>query len=382
MRTLTLLGSTGSIGRNTLEVVRRHRDRIRVKGLAAGSNAALLAEQAAEFGAEHIYLKSGVADYLQAGGRGRVFSSSEGLEAFVEASDADILLAAASGTESLGPVVSAIRRGRRVAVANKEVLVAAGGLIMEELALNPSAELIPVDSEHSAIFQCLEGHDPDGIERIILTSSGGPLREIPEELFGRLTKQQVLDHPRWKMGPKITVDSATLMNKGLEVIEAAVLFGLPVESVDVLVHPEAVVHSMVEMRDGSILAQLGVTDMRLPIQYALSHPERWTVPPVLRYDFRSGPALSFTSPDARKFPCLGLAYAAGRQAGSAPCVLSAADEIAVGAYLEDRIGFMDIPRIIEKVLATHHHEDRPGLQDILRIHCWAAEETRRLCEVR
>ncbi|MCG3176207.1 MAG: 1-deoxy-D-xylulose 5-phosphate reductoisomerase [Candidatus Omnitrophica bacterium] len=380
MRTLTILGSTGSIGRNALEVVRAHRDRIRVKGLAAASNAALLAEQAREFGAESVYLKSGASDYLQAGGPGKVFSSAEGLDSFVEACDADILLAAASGTESLGPVVAAIRRGRRVAVANKEVLVAAGGLIVDELERHPSAELIPVDSEHSAIFQCLEGHDLDGVERILLTSSGGPLKDVPPELFGGLTKDQVLNHPRWKMGPKITVDSATLMNKGLEVIEAAVLFGLPVERVDVLVHPEAVVHSMVEMRDGSVLAQLGVTDMRLPIQYALSHPDRWTVPPVLRYDFRSGPALRFEAPDTRKFPCLQLAYAAARRSGSAPCVLSAADEVAVGAYLQDRIAFTDIPRVIERVLSSHRHEERPGLQDILRIHGWASEETRRLCE--
>lgn len=250
---------------------------------------------------------------------------------------------------------------------------------MEALKMNSKASLLPVDSEHSAIFQCLQGSGE--VEKLILTGSGGPLKDLSRDRFAGISKEVVINHPKWKMGKKISVDSATLMNKGLEMIEASWIFDMPIEKIEVLIHPEAVIHSMVEFRDGSVLAQLGVTDMRLPIQYALSYPERLNVASELKLDFRNIKELTFSQPDRAKFPCLDIALHAAKRSGSAPCVLSAADEVAVGAYLDDRIDFIQIPSIIEKVLANHRHVDNPGLKEIRSIHEWAAEETRRLCQM-
>jgi 1-deoxy-D-xylulose-5-phosphate reductoisomerase len=238
-----------------------------------------------------------------------------------------------------------------------------------------------VDSEHNAIFQCLEGAAPKEVRRLILTGSGGPLLGENGDFKG-ISKEKVVNHPKWKMGKKISVDSATLMNKGLEIIEASWLFGLPVEKIEVLIHPEAVVHSMVEFVDGSVLAQLGVTDMRLPIQHTLCYPERLAAPEDRRLDFTLASKLTFLQPDRRRFPCLDLAYEAARKSGSAPCVLSAADEVVVGAFLNDKIDFTEIPGIIEKVLSSHRHVADPGLDEIQSIHDWATEETRKLCKVR
>lgn len=379
-KTVTILGSTGSVGANTLDVIRRHPGRFRVAGLAAGKSAEELARQAGEFKPSAVYVRDGQGKLPEFPAGTRVFTGREGLEAFAAHAAADVLVAASSGTSALEPVLAALSRGRRVALANKEILVVAGALVTERLRRSPGAELIPVDSEHSAVFQCLQGADPSrGLRKIVLTGSGGPLREIPAERFERLPKELAVSHPKWKMGPKITVDSATLMNKGLEVIEASWLFGLPVDRIEVLIHPEAVIHSMVEFVDGSVLAQLGVTDMRLPIQYALGYPERLESPSTFSLDFATIASLSFSAPDRRKFPCLDLAYAAARQGGTAPCALSAADEIAVHAFLEDRIGFADIPRVIESVLSRHRVVPEPGLAEIRAVHDWAAQEAGKCC---
>ncbi|MGH7197382.1 MAG: 1-deoxy-D-xylulose-5-phosphate reductoisomerase [Candidatus Omnitrophota bacterium] len=383
-RSVTILGSTGSVGVNTLRVIREHPDAFEVRGLAAGSRAEALEEQVREFSPKGVYLKDPEAArrFTASNGRFRIFSEKEGLAAFSDAMDADILVAATTGSAALLPVLRALEKGRRVALANKEILVAAGGLVMAALKRNPQASLIPVDSEHNAVFQCLEGHSSENVERLILTGSGGPLREVPQEKFLGISKEAVINHPRWKMGRKISVDSATLMNKGLEIIEASWLFGFPIDKIDVLIHPEAVIHSMIELRDGSLLAQLGVTDMRLPIQHALSFPARLPASAGLRLDLAGLSQLTFFQPDRAKFPCLDLACGAARQSGSAPCVLSAADETAVDAYLNDKIRFVEIPRIIENVLSRHRHVADPGLEEIQSIHDWAVEETKKLCQAR
>ncbi len=383
MKTLTVLGSTGSIGLNTLQVVRENARLFRVTGLAAGSKSAELEKQILEFSPKAVYLRDEAAALQISGKFGRslkVFTEKEGLQAFSSFVNADILMAATAGTSALLPVMNALESGKQVALANKEILVIAGDLILAALASNKSASLIPVDSEHSAIFQCLRGSDAEFLDKIILTGSGGPLREVDASRFGALKKEDVINHPKWKMGKKISVDSATLMNKGLEMIEASLLFRLPVDKIEVLIHPEAVIHSMVEFVDGSVLAQLGVTDMKLPIQYALTYPGRAPVPSSRKLDFTEIAQMSFFKPDRKKFPCLDLAYAAARQSGSAPCVLSAADEAAVGAYLEDKIDFIQIPGIIEKVLSSHRTVDQPSLDDIRSIHDWATKETLRLCQ--
>ncbi len=384
MKTLTVLGSTGSIGKNTLEIVRRHAGEFRVAGLAAGRNIELLEEQIAEFKPRAVYLKdASAAQALAAKALPglKVFNGAETIDAFTAWLDSDVLVAGMNGTDALGPVLQALKNGKRVALANKEILVAAGNLVMAALKANPQSSMIPVDSEHSAIFQCLQGSQGAAAEKLILTSSGGPLREMDGDKFQHVTKEVVINHPKWKMGKKISVDSATLMNKGLEIVEASWLFDVPIDRVEVVIHPEAVIHSMVEFRDGSILAQLGVTDMKLPIQYALSYPDRLSVESSMRLDLAKLGSLHFSQPDRKKFPCLDLAYEAARRSGSAPCVLSAADEIAVEAYLQDKIRFVEIPRIIEKVLTHHTTIPNPGLADIHSTHRWATEETRRLCRL-
>jgi len=379
---LTILGSTGSVGLNTLEVVRRNPAAFEVVGLSAGSNVDLMEAQIREFRPEAVYLKDpqGAAMLRRRHPKLKVFSEHEKIHVFAAYLDADILMAASAGTSALLSVLDAVKKGKRVALANKEILVMAGSLVMRALKKSPNASLVPVDSEHSAIFQCLLGSHPSDVEKLILTGSGGPLREVARARFSRLSKEDVINHPKWKMGKKISVDSATLMNKGLEVIEASWLFGLPVEKIGVLIHPEAIIHSMVEFRDGSIMAQLGVTDMRLPIQFALSHPRRLASPKSLRLDLAKIGEFHFLPPDRSKFPCLLLAYEAAKRSGSAPCVLSAADEVAVEAYLSDKIPFVDIPKIIENVLSHHRHIADPDLDEIQSVHLWATQETKKLCK--
>jgi len=380
---VTILGSTGSVGLNTLEVIAQHSSEFEVAGLAAGSNAELMEAQIRRFKPEAVYLRNteSASALRRKFPKLEIFSETDKIHTFVSALDADILMAASTGTSALLSVLACLKKGRRVALANKEILVMAGSLVMDALSKNHKASLLPVDSEHSAIFQCLQGSRMEDVSKLILTGSGGPLREVATEKFSALSKEQVINHPKWKMGKKISVDSATLMNKGLEIIEASWLFGLPVDKIEVLIHPEAIIHSMVEFRDGSMLAQLGVTDMKGPIRYALSHPQRLEAGPEMRLDLSKAGNFNFMLPDRKKFPCLGLALEAAKKSGSAPCVLSAADEVAVQAFLNDRISFVKIPKIIEDVLSHHRHIADPDLGEIQSAHAWATEQAGKLCKV-
>jgi 1-deoxy-D-xylulose-5-phosphate reductoisomerase len=305
----------------------------------------------------------------------RVEGGAAALERVCVAEPFDILVVATGGTWSLGPTLAVADRVRRIAIANKELLVMAGQLLTERVRASGTA-LLPIDSEHSALFQCLAGATR-GVRRLYLTGSGGPLRTVPKERFAEVTPEEAVNHPKWKMGKKITVDSATLMNKGLEIIEARWLFGVPVEQVEVLIHPEAIVHSMVEFLDGSVLAQLAVPDMRLPIQYALTYPERLPSP-VASVDFPSLAKLTFEAPDPEKFPCLRLAYAVARQGGTAPCVFNAANEVAVAAFLERRIRLPEIPAVIEEVVARRRGGPGRTLEEILAADRWARETAEEL----
>jgi len=356
MKRIAILGSTGSIGQSALAVVDAHRERLQVIGLAAGENADLLADQIAKYRPSIAAMAtgdalgrlraSGAAAAVTIGGTGR-----EGLVAVAAHPAADIVLCASSGTEALEAVLAAIEHGKTIALANKEVLVMAGGIVTEAAARRGVA-ILPVDSEHNAIHQCLHARPTADVRRLILTASGGPFRgRSPHELEA-VSAEAALKHPTWRMGRKITIDSATLMNKGLEVIEAHWLFGARADQIDVVIHPQSVVHSMVELTDGSILAQLGVTDMRLPIQYAFSYPERWAAP-LPSLDLVRAGRLDFDVPDTDAFPCLRLAYRALEAERSLPVVLNAANEIAVARFLEGRIGFTAIPQVISRVMDVH-----------------------------
>jgi 1-deoxy-D-xylulose-5-phosphate reductoisomerase len=300
-----------------------------------------------------------------------------GMEGHIEVSchpEATMVLSAISGAAGLLPTYRALERGKNIALANKETMVMAGELMMRK-SREKQVEIVPVDSEHNAIHQCLRGGRRREVKRLILTASGGPFRETPKEKLSFVTLEQALNHPTWRMGRKITIDSATLMNKGLEVIEASRLFGVTHEEIDVVVHPQSVVHSMVEFKDGSVLAQLGLTDMRIPIQYALTYPERWDTP-LPSLDIYSLPKLEFFKPDPDKFPCLNLAYKALRTGGTAPAVLNAANEVAVQAFLNNRIAYQEIPQIIESVLDAHSPQDSIDLESVLKADTWAREEAR------
>ena len=356
---LVVLGSTGSIGRQTLDVVRSLPKHFNVIGLAAGGNVTLLEEQAREFRPRLIYCDR-ESEYV----RGRVSARWAGMEEMAAYPDTDVVVTATLGITGLSPTLAALRAGKTVALANKEVLVMAGQLLTAE-AKRHSAQLRPIDSEHSAIWQCLWGEQPDSVERIVLTASGGPFRDTPPEELHRVTAEQALRHPNWQMGQKITVDSATLLNKGLECIEARWLFDVPLDRIDVIMHRESIVHSLVMFRDGSVKAQLGVPDMRLPIQCALTYPERVPGTAVPRLDLRRIGTLNFGTPDMKRYPCLSLALEAGRNGGAFPAVLCAADEIAVQHFLAGHLGFTDIARVIEGALAAHSGPANPSLDDIL-----------------
>jgi len=373
---LAILGSTGSIGLNTLKVVDHNPRRFRVKALSANNNFQLLEEQIKKYKPTHVAVgKEGLDHFKSRGIKGVKFYPVENCCQLASLKEVDVVVLAMCGTGALKPFLEALRAGKTVAPANKEALVIAGDLIMNE-ARKFKARIIPIDSEQSAIFQCLEGQDSKP-SFVHLTASGGPLREVRAKDFKRMTPQDILTHPRWKMGPKITVDSATLMNKGFEVIEAKHLFGLNFDQIKVLVHPEAIIHSMVEFADGSLLAQLGVTDMRLPIQYALTYPERLPTG-IKALDLAALGLLSFQKPDFKKFPSLDLAYEVGRQAGTLPAVLNAADEEAVGAFLNGKIGFLSIYKIVEKVVLRHAIIKIPSLEGILEADKWARLEAKKL----
>jgi len=373
---IAILGSTGSIGLNTLKVVDHNPQRFQVKALSAYNNFKLLERQIRKYRPSHVAVgPQGLAHFKKAGIKGVEFYPTEDCAQIASLKEVDLVVLGLSGTSALMPFLEALRAGKTVAPANKEALVMAGSLIMNE-ARRHKARIIPIDSEQSAIFQCLEGQSSRPAF-VHLTASGGPLREVPLKNFEKMTPGDILRHPRWKMGPKITVDSATLMNKGFEVIEAGHLFHLDHRQIRVMVHPEAIIHSMVEFTDGSLLAQLGITDMRLPIQYALTYPER--LPTGLKsLDLAEIGSLNFQKPDLKRFPCLGLAYEAARKAGTLPAVLNAADEEAVAAFLKGDIGFLSIYKIVEKVVLRHTIVKNPSLQDILQADQWARQEAGKL----
>ncbi|MGE5360116.1 MAG: 1-deoxy-D-xylulose-5-phosphate reductoisomerase [Bacteroidales bacterium] len=372
---LAILGSTGSIGRSALSVVEAHADKIQVVGLAAGTNTTLFAEQVARFRPSVVALGTDEAVAMLKGSGAFAGPSpmvgNDGLVAVATHPDADIVLCATSGTAALEAVLAAIEAGKTIALANKEVLVMAGAIVTQA-ARRHGVALLPVDSEHNAIHQCLAGRPPHEVRRLILTASGGPFRGQSTDVLDEVVPEDALRHPTWQMGPKITIDSATLMNKGLEVIEAHWLFGVDADRIDVVIHPQSVVHSMVELTDGSVIAQLGVTDMRLPIQYAFSYPDRWEAP-LPRLDLAKLGRLEFHLPDHDSFPCLRLAYQALEDAGGLPVVLNAANEVAVAAFLESRLAFTSIPRLIEQAMDAYTPGPARTLQEVRAIDAWARE---------
>jgi 1-deoxy-D-xylulose-5-phosphate reductoisomerase len=370
---IAVIGSTGSIGVNTLRVVETHPEEFEVKVLTAGRNVELLAEQAERFRPALVCIESAAGARSLRSKLPKSVKVVWGEDGLIEASvhpETELALFSVVGGRGLKPLVAAIRARKTVAFANKEPFVMAGELIAR-LAVKYDVRLLPIDSELSAIFQCLEGRPAAETRRIVLTSSGGPFRLLPPSDLGKVTVRQALEHPRWRMGRKITVDSATLMNKGLEVIETANFFRVPFARIEVLIHPEAIIHSLVEFVDGSHLAQLAVTDMRIPIQYAMTYPRRLDSNGMPRLDFAALKALTFERADRQKFPCLGLGYEAIREGGTLPAVLNAANEKAVELFLEERISFTDIPEKIEAVMRRHKTVPKPGLEDILEADRWA-----------
>ena len=368
-RGLCILGATGSIGTQTLDIVRLFPERFRVIALTANTNTALLLEQALEFKPEYVVVSDRapwriLKDQL-AGTGTRVMVGRAGFLEVSTLPEVDTVVAAMVGFAGLEPVVAALKATKTVALANKETLVVAGAIV-NDLIEQFHGTLIPVDSEHSAIFQCLVGEPVDSVEELILTASGGPFRTRPLNSFERITPAEALRHPNWTMGNKITIDSATMMNKGLEVIEAYWLFQIEARRIKVLVHPQSIIHSMVLFEDGSTKAQLGVPDMKVPIQYALSYPERWPAPHD-RIDWKVLNQLEFEEPDERKFPCLRLAFDVLKQSGAAPCVLNAANEEAVKLFLDERIRFVDIPRIIETALEKISGPDDLSLEGLIEL---------------
>ncbi|MGB6650152.1 MAG: 1-deoxy-D-xylulose-5-phosphate reductoisomerase [Bacteroidota bacterium] len=365
---IAILGSTGSIGRSSLEVIARFPDRFRVRYLTAHRNVDLLAQQIRRFHPRGVVVHEQASVSLireLIDGSTEVLTGEEGLCEVVSRNDVDTVLSSLVGFAGLRPTYAAVDAGKDVALANKEALVVGGSIIMSK-AMERGVRILPVDSEHSAILQCLQGENLDSVARLSLTASGGPFRERDARELAEVTKEEALTHPTWRMGKKITIDSATLMNKGLEVIEDFWLFGLPPERIEVIIHPQSIIHSMVEFVDGSMKAQLGIPDMKIPIQYALTYPERLPAPHQ-RIDFSALRQMTFSQPDTRKFRCLPLAYEALRTGGSAPTVLNAANEVAVSLFLEERIPLTTIPDIIQDALSAHRSTPAPTLDDLVRI---------------
>ncbi|HVO65749.1 MAG TPA: 1-deoxy-D-xylulose-5-phosphate reductoisomerase [Syntrophales bacterium] len=383
MKNISILGSTGSIGVNALDVIRNNPDRFKIVALSACKNVELLRQQIETFKPKVV----SVIDEEHAGKLKRIINTSigtkilfgkDGYREVASIREADTVISAMVGSAGLLPTLEAIEAGKDIALANKEVMVMAGKIVVEK-ACEKGVRILPVDSEHSAIFQCINGHRREDIRRIILTASGGPFFHLSKEKLADVKPADALRHPNWQMGRKITIDSASMMNKGLEVIEASWLFSMPIDSIEVHIHPQSIVHSLVEYIDGSIIAQLGVPDMRLPIAYALSFPERFP---------RSGPfldlltvnAFEFYRPDMEKFPTLRLAYEAGKAGGTMPAVLNAANEIAVEAFLGETVKFTDISKIIEGVIAIHKPKDFPSLGEIFEADLWARESAKKIIE--
>lgn len=377
VKAITLLGSTGSIGTQTLDIVESHPDQFKLVGIAAGSNVTLLAEQVMKFKPEIVAIcdKSKVAELKEAiatlDPQPTVLAGEEGVVEVARYGDAEAVVTGIVGCAGLLPTLAAIESGKDIALANKETLIA-GGPVVLPLAEKHGVKLLPADSEHSAIFQCLQGVPEAGLRRILLTASGGAFRDWPVKDLPKVTMADAIKHPNWSMGRKITVDSATLMNKGLEVIEAHYLFGMDYDNIDIVIHPQSIIHSLIELQDTSMLAQMGWPDMRLPLLYALSWPERiytdWE--PL---DLVKSGDLTFRDPDHKKYPCMDLAYAAGRAGGTMTAVLNAANEQAVALFLEEKIHYLDIPKVIEKVCDRHRNDlnTAPSLEDILFVDRWA-----------
>ena len=376
MKKIVILGSTGSIGRQALSVIRQFPREFEVVGLAAGKNWNLLAEQILEFRPRVVALAGEkevdeLSRNLDPATLPELCRGDSGLRVVAACSEADVVLTAVPGITGLVPTVAAIRAGKDIALANKETLVTAGSLVIE-LARQFKVRILPVDSEHSAIWQCLEGAPREEVARIILTASGGPFRREPADL-SKVSVEMALAHPNWKMGRKVTVDSATLMNKGLEVIEARWLFGVNYDQIQVVIHPQSIIHSMVEFVDGSTLAQLGVPDMRIPIQYALTYPSRWSNQ-LPRINWGSMSELTFEQPDLSRFRCLSLAFDACRAGGTMPVVLNAANEVAVEAFLSHLIGFASIPEIVARVMDKHQVMEYNEIDEVLAADNWAREQ--------
>ncbi len=380
MKKISILGSTGSIGTQTLDIVTDHPDKFQVVGLATGNNIQLLSEQIRQFRPQIVAinnesqledLKSLISDldYTPI-----ILAGKEGVIEVARYGDSESVVTGIVGCAGLLPTIAAITAGKDIALANKETLIA-GGPVVLPLVEKHGVKLLPADSEHSAIFQCLQGVPTGGLKKIILTASGGAFRDLPVEKLPQVTVADALKHPNWSMGRKITIDSATLMNKGLEVIEAHYLFGVDYNAIDIVIHPQSIIHSLIELQDTSVLAQLGWPDMRLPLLYALSWPERIYTDWEPLNLVKAG-SLTFKEPDHQKYPCMGLAYAAGRAGGAMPAVLNAANEQAVALFLEEKISFLDIPRVIEKVCDrfTIHNSSTPSLDDILAADNWARQE--------
>ncbi|MEG4571416.1 1-deoxy-D-xylulose-5-phosphate reductoisomerase [Microcoleus sp. N3A4] len=380
MKAITLLGSTGSIGTQTLDIVAQYPDQFRIVGLTAGRNVTLLAQQIRQFRPEIVAicdedqlqeLKEAIADIDP---QPILLVGESGVVEVAKYGDAQAVVTGIVGCAGLLPTIAAIKAGKDIALANKETLIA-GGPVVNPLIEKYGVKILPADSEHSAIFQCLQGVRVGGLRRIILTASGGSFRDLPIDKLAGVTVADALKHPNWSMGQKITIDSATLMNKGLEVIEAHYLFGMDYDDIDIVIHPQSIIHSLIELQDTSVLAQLGWPDMRLPLLYALSWPERihtdWE-----RLDLVKAGDLTFREPDHEKYPCMQLAYAAGRAGGSMPAVLNAANEQAVALFLEEKIQFLDIPKLIEKACDKHQADNckSPALDDILAADRWARQE--------
>lgn len=375
LRKIAILGSTGSIGTQTLEVARYYHQDIQVTALAAGSNITLLEQQIREFRPTLVAvweeenaakLRTMVADVPV-----KIVSGMDGLLEVAVQPESEVLVTAIVGMIGIQPTIAAIQAGKDIALANKETLVTAGHIIMP-LAKECHVDILPVDSEHSAIFQCLNGESHGAVDKILLTASGGPFRGKNEEFLSQVKVEDALKHPNWSMGHKITIDSASMVNKGLEVMEAKWLFGVDVESVEVVVQPQSVIHSMVQFQDGAVMAQLGTPDMKLPIQYALFYPERRYLPGE-RLDFGALSSIRFEKPDMQVFRGLAMAYQVGREGGSLPTVLNAANEYAVARFLERRIGFLDIYRMIEMCIDAHKKIEAPSVEEILETEQWTYE---------
>jgi 1-deoxy-D-xylulose-5-phosphate reductoisomerase len=380
VKAISLLGSTGSIGTQTLDIVTDHPDEFRVVGLAAGRNVELLAQQIRQYQPQIVAisdaeslpaLKAAIADLSP---QPTLLVGQEGVIEVARHPAAEVVVTGIVGCAGLLPTIAAIEAGKDIALANKETLIA-GGPVVLPLIQKHGVKLLPADSEHSAIFQCLQGVPAGGLRRILLTASGGAFRDLPVEKLASVTVADALKHPNWSMGRKITIDSATLMNKGLEVIEAHFLFGLDYDQIDIVIHPQSIIHSLIEVQDTSVLAQLGWADMRLPLLYALSWPERiytnWEPLNLVKVG-----SLTFREPDHQKYPCMQLAYAAGRAGGCLPAILNAANEQAVALFLEEKIQFLDIPRLIERACDRYqvHNTPTPTLEDILAADQWARRE--------